>query len=100
MPVVKTGAKSAASQIRAGTMHGTKGLEFQAMAVIGVDDGTVPMPAALTPADVDALARRQDLLRERCVLFVACTRARDHLYVSYAGQPSEFLRRHNDPRPR
>jgi hypothetical protein len=24
-------------------------------------------------------------------LFVACTRARDHLYVSYTGEPSEFL---------
>ncbi len=98
VPVVKTGVKSAASSIKAGTMHGMKGLEFQAMAVIGVDDGTVPMPVALTPADTDALARRQDLLRERCVLFVACTRARDHLYVSYAGRPSEFLRHHSDHR--
>ena len=31
------------------------------------------------------------LLRERCLLFVACTRARDHLYVSYAGEPSPLL---------
>jgi superfamily I DNA/RNA helicase len=32
--------------------------------------------------------------RERCVLFVACTRARDELYVSATGEPSVFL-----PRP-
>ena len=39
----------------------------------------------------DAVAHAQDLQRERCVLFVACTRARDHLYVSGTGEPSLFL---------
>ena len=68
-----------------------KGLEFQAVAVVCVEQGVVPAPAALTPASEDPLAHDQDLQRERCVLFVACTRARDHLYVSYAGQPSPFL---------
>ena len=34
-------------------------------------------------------------MRERCVLFVACTRARDHLYVSGTGKLSTFL----PPRP-
>lgn len=29
--------------------------------------------------------------RTRCLLFVACTRARDHLCVSYSGSPSPFL---------
>lgn len=28
---------------------------------------------------------------ERCLLFVACTRARDGLYVSWFGRPSRFL---------
>lgn len=31
------------------------------------------------------------LARHRRALFVACTRARDHLYVSGTGQPSIFL---------
>ena len=62
-------------------MHGMKGLEFQAVAVIGVTEGTVPAPAAVTPAAGDPVAHAQDLQRERCLLFVACTRARDHLYV-------------------
>ena len=30
--------------------------------------------------------------RVRCLLFVACTRARDHLYLSYSGSPSPFLK--------
>lgn len=45
----------------------------------------------MTPADTDPVAHAQDLQRERCVLFVACTRARDHLYLSYNGRPSPFL---------
>jgi superfamily I DNA/RNA helicase len=68
-----------------------KGLEFQAVAVIGVEDGLVPAPAAVTTTDTDELAHEQDLLRERCVLFVACTQARDRLLVSYTGKPSLFL---------
>jgi superfamily I DNA/RNA helicase len=72
-------------------MHGMKGLEFQAVAVIGTEQGMVPAGSAVTPAAEDPLAHNQDLQRERCVLFVACTRARDHLYVSYTGQPSPFL---------
>ncbi len=77
--------------VRAGTMQAMKGLEFQAVAVVGVEEGTVPAPAAVTPATEDPAAHTQDLQRERCVLFVACTRARDHLYVSGTGQPSMFL---------
>ena len=77
--------------VRAGTMHAMKGLEFQAVAVIGVEQGLVPEPAAVTPESEDPVAHAQDLQRERCVLFVACTRARDHLYVSGTGEPSIVL---------
>jgi AAA domain/UvrD-like helicase C-terminal domain len=81
--------------VRSGTMHVMKGLEFQAVAVIGVEQGLVPEPAAVTPEGEDPVAHAQDLQRERCVLFVACTRARDHLYVSGTGGPSPFLCRHH-----
>jgi superfamily I DNA/RNA helicase len=83
--------RSTAQAVRAGTMHAMKGLEFQAVAVIGVERGLVPEPAAITPESDDPVVYAQDLQRERCVLFVACTRARDHLYVSGTGQMSEFL---------
>jgi superfamily I DNA/RNA helicase len=79
--------------VRVGTMHAMKGLEFQAVAVIGVEQGGVPAPAALTPEAEDAATRAQDLQRERCVLFAACTRARDQLFVSGTGEPSPFLPR-------
>ena len=87
--------RGGAAGVRAGTMHAMKGLEFQAVAVIGVEEGAVPDPAAITADDEDPLAHAQDLQRERCVLFVACTRARDHLYVSATGKLSTFL----PPRP-
>jgi superfamily I DNA/RNA helicase len=77
--------------VRVGTMHAMKGLEFQAVAVIGVDQGLVPEPAAITPETEDPVTHALDLQRERCVLFAACTRARDHLFVSATGAPSTFL---------
>jgi superfamily I DNA/RNA helicase len=91
VPTLALTTQSAKSAVRVGIMHRMKGLEFQAVAVIGVEQGTVPASSAITPADEDPVAHDQDLERERCVLFVACTRARDHLYVSFAGEPSMFL---------
>jgi superfamily I DNA/RNA helicase len=91
--------RGGAAGVRAGTMHAMKGLEFQAVAVIGVEEGVVPAPAAITADDEDPLAHAQDLQLERCVLFVACTRARDHLYVSATGEPSAFLPLHGAAAP-
>jgi superfamily I DNA/RNA helicase len=88
---ISLAAKARKDAVRVGTMHGMKGLEFQAVAVIGVADGIVPAPSALTDGADDAVAYAQDLQRERCLLFVALTRARDHLYISYSGSPSAFL---------
>jgi hypothetical protein len=91
LPVASLAAKGKRDAIRAGTMHSMKGLEFQAVAVVGVTEGAVPAQAAVTSAAEDPVAHAQDLQRERCVLFVACTRARDRLYLSYSGSPSPFL---------
>ena len=83
--------RSDTQAVRVGTMHAMKGLEFQAVAVIGVEQGLVPEPAAITPESENAVTHAQDLQRERCVLFAACTRARDHLFVSGTGALSTFL---------
>jgi superfamily I DNA/RNA helicase len=91
VPTVSLAAKARKDAVRVGTMHGMKGLEFQAVAVIGVGEGIVPAPPALTDAAEDPVAHAQDLQRERCLLFVALTRARDHLYISYSGSPSPFM---------
>ncbi|WMI56307.1 AAA family ATPase [Streptomyces rochei] len=77
--------------VRVGTMHSFKGLEFRCVAVIGVDDEALPFAKAVTPPDVDPKQHETDMMSERCLLFVACTRARDSLYVSWTGAPSTFL---------
>ena len=79
--------------VRLATMHAMKGLEFRCVAILGVTAAALPFAREITPREVDPQQYHSDLLRERCVLFVACTRARDHLYVSYAGEPSVFLHR-------
>jgi hypothetical protein len=77
--------------VRVRTMHKMKGMEYRCVLVAGVDAATVPMAAALTPRDEDPVAHEQDRQRERCLLFVACTRARDALHVTHSGTPSPFL---------
>ncbi|SDE37052.1 UvrD-like helicase C-terminal domain-containing protein [Streptomyces griseoaurantiacus] len=68
-----------------------KGLEFRAVSVLGVAEGTVPFTREITPREADPLQHEADLLRERCLLFVACTRAREALSVSWSGPRSPFL---------
>ncbi len=77
--------------VRVGTMHRMKGLEFRCVAVAGVSAKQVPEPNAVTPIEDDQQTHTQDLERERCLLFVACTRAREELVVTWHGEPSPFL---------
>ncbi|GAA5057983.1 hypothetical protein GCM10023259_042520 [Thermocatellispora tengchongensis] len=56
------------------------------------DDGVLPSPSAVTVEEEDSVTHRQELQRERLLLFVACTRARNALYVSHSGEASSFLR--------
>lgn len=80
-----------AEGIRLGTMHRMKGLEFERLAIVDVDDRTVPMPAALTSHGEDPEQSKADMQRELCLLYVAATRARDELWIGWAGKPSRFL---------
>ncbi len=73
------------------TMHRAKGLEFRCVAVVGADSDHLPLPQAVTPAAEDAVRHAQDIQRERCLLYVACSRAREQLRVSWSGRPSRLL---------
>lgn len=73
-----------------GTMHLAKGLEFRAVAVMACDDEVIPLQERIeTVADDSDLEEVYNT--ERHLLYVACTRARDHLLVTSGGAPSEFL---------
>ncbi len=74
------------------SLHAAKGLEWDAVFVIGLVDGTLPLVHADTPAQVE---------EERRLLYVGVTRAREHLSLSWAlarspggrasRRPSRFL---------
>ncbi|MGH3547882.1 MAG: UvrD-helicase domain-containing protein [Pseudonocardiaceae bacterium] len=78
-------------EVAVATMHRMKGLEFRCVAVVGVEQHQVPAPAAVTSATDDQRSHDLDIQRERCLLFVACTRARENLVVSWHGTPSPLL---------
>jgi len=83
-------AAGAAGAVQLGTMHRAKGLEFKAVLVLGCSDTEVPNPSALRGVE-DPLDREAALERERRLLYVAMTRARDELTLSWSGSPSRFL---------
>ncbi|MFD0800991.1 UvrD-helicase domain-containing protein, partial [Streptomonospora algeriensis] len=77
--------------VRVGTMHRLKGQEFRCLAIVGMSEPLLPPKAAVDSAEGDPVALEQVYQQERNLLFVACTRARDALYVSYVGTPSRLL---------
>jgi len=81
---------SVSRRVSVSTMHLAKGLEFRAVAVMACDDEVVPSQKRIETVGDEA--DLQDVYdTERQLLYVACTRARDHLLVTSGGPPSEFL---------
>lgn len=60
------------------TVHQAKGREWKNVFVIGCSQGMMPH-------------KDGELLEERRIFFVACSRAADRLQISYTGAPSMFL---------
>jgi superfamily I DNA/RNA helicase len=71
------------------TMHRAKGTEFSKVLLFGVSQGAIPRPLRDEQYAEDAWA--DALLRERSLLYVAATRARDELALSWSGEPSQLL---------
>src|SRR5204862_806531 len=82
--------KTVRDRVPIATMHLSKGLEFRAVAVMACDDDVLPLQAR-----IEAVTDQGDLEEvydtERHLLYVACTRARDHLLVTGTEPASEFL---------
>ena len=72
------------------TMHFAKGLEFRSVVVMACDDDVIPQSDR-----IEMVADDTDLEEvyntERHLLYVACTRARDHLLVTGIAPVSEFV---------
>ena len=73
------------------TMHRAKGLEFRAVALMDVSEDSLPLRSVLSQLD-DPADREAALEQERQLLYVAATRAREALLVTYVGEPSPWLR--------
>lgn len=72
------------------TMHLAKGLEFRAVCVMACDDEVIPLQERIETVSDEA--DLEDVYStERHLLYVACTRARDHLLVTSTEPASEFL---------
>jgi superfamily I DNA/RNA helicase len=76
------------------TAHATKGLEFDLVAVIGMDEGRFPSARSVSDAEDPERA----LEEERRLAYVAWTRARRSLTLVYdPAAPSTFLREAFEP---
>ncbi len=71
------------------TMQGAKGMEFACVVLAGLHAGSIP--AGLHDFDYSPEAKNDALLRERSLVYVAATRARDRLVVSWSGEQSSLL---------
>jgi DNA helicase-2/ATP-dependent DNA helicase PcrA len=65
------------------TLHGAKGLEFEAVLVARVEEKELPTRLAKTADAID---------EERRLFYVGLTRAKRHLFVTWTRMPSRFLR--------
>ena len=64
------------------TLHGAKGLEFDAVFLPRVEERELPIKLAKTDAEI---------AEERRLLYVGITRAKRHLALTWSGRPSRFL---------
>lgn len=80
----------AVSGVRLATLHRVKGLQFESIFLAGLTQDQVP-PQNLLASAADMAARHAILKTERCLLHVAATRAKQQVFVTYHGQPSELL---------
>src|ERR1039457_148896 len=82
--------ETTSGQVSIATMHLAKGLEFRAVVVMACDDEIIPLQSRVeTVADDSDLEEIYNT--ERHLLYVACTRARDHSLVTSVEPASEFL---------
>lgn len=77
-------------RITSATMSLAKGLEFRAVVVMACDEGILPLDDRV--ADAADEAELDDIYEtERRLLYVACTRAREHLLLTGVNPASEYL---------
>ncbi len=64
------------------TLHAAKGLEWDHVFLVGINDGTLPLSTIRGAAEVE---------EERRLFYVGLTRAKKQVHLSHVGTPSPFL---------
>ena len=82
--------KSSINQFTVCTMHSAKGLEYRAVIIMACDSNVIPNSNRLEQSG-DESELEEIYATERQLLYVACTRARDHLRITGVKPGSEFL---------
>jgi superfamily I DNA/RNA helicase/mRNA-degrading endonuclease RelE of RelBE toxin-antitoxin system len=75
--------------VRVATMHRVKGLEFPYMFVAAANKRVIPYAKAID--ETDPASALESMTSEKCLLYVALTRAQKAAYITNYGTPSEFL---------
>ena len=88
--ILDDNVETMAGHLSVGTMHLAKGLEFRAVVVMACDDEVIPLQSRIEAVGDDS-DLREVYETERHLLYVACTRARDHLLVTAVEPASEFI---------
>lgn len=79
--------------VRLATIHRVKGLEFDYVLLLDVNQGVIPNQATLNAVDKDDLiATELAEKKERSLLYVALTRARKAVFIGAKGKISPFLK--------
>ncbi|MBO4808061.1 MAG: ATP-dependent helicase [Lachnospiraceae bacterium] len=72
---------AASNQVNLLTMHGSKGLEFPCVILPDINDGKMPHTRSSNPILIE---------EERRLFYVAMTRARDLLVLTFLGAPDDY----------
>ena len=76
--------------LRVATMHRVKGLEFKYVFIVAVNNRIVPLPSAINKTDT--VSEAESMTSEKCLLYVAMTRAQKGAYITSYGKESDFIR--------
>lgn len=76
--------------VRVATMHRVKGLEFPYMFIAAANEKVLPLAQAIV--HTDKVSEEESLTAEKCLLYVALTRARQCAYVTSYGKASPFVK--------
>lgn len=75
--------------VRLATMHRVKGLEFQYVFIVAANERVLPLAQAID--HTDAIAEKETETGEKCLLYVAMTRAQKGVFITCYGRGSKVL---------